>query len=286
MNADLRNAEGLPPLLNLRGEESAVFPYIRAVRGHWPIVVAVALAALAGAGAWLLLRAPTYEARADVLVTPLPPDTLLELGDALVRDSGDPTRTVQTAAALIDSRQVAGLVAEALGPGWSPSRVQRAVAVEPQGESNVLVIAARVESPGLATEVANAFAKTALGARDAAFSAELATAIRKVRAQQRALVDTAAGPPPALAEKLAELRSVKANEEPTLSLLDQATPPKAPVGAPPWLVLALALIAGVTLGALAALLMEALGRRSHRGRGAAAEGDAADEAPVAHSAPS
>src|SRR3989442_12870615 len=54
--------------------DGALGHYLRAIRAHVVLIVAVTLAALVGAVAWHQLRTPTYEASADVLVNPLPSD--------------------------------------------------------------------------------------------------------------------------------------------------------------------------------------------------------------------
>ena len=268
LNADPRTAD--LPLVSLQGEDSALGPYLRAVRRHWPIVVVVTLAAVVGVVGWLLLRSPTYEARAQILVTPLPPGTLLPL-TAVVRDSGDPTRTMQTAATLIDSQDTARIVAQSLGPGWSAGRVQQTVEVVPLGESNILTVTAEAEAPAVAARVANSFAETALRARRAALEQDLATAIAKAQDQRQMFAGTDSGPPSVLDERLTELRSLQNSKDPTLSLLDRARASASPAGPPPWLLVVLAVLAGLALGSFAALLMHVLGRGADRSSGAPAE---------------
>jgi Mrp family chromosome partitioning ATPase len=61
--------------------------------------------------------------------------------------------------------------------------------------------------------------------------------------------------------RITELRSVRDRGDPSLSLSQAAEPPLGPSDAPVWLVLALALVAGLTLGAIVTVLMERLDRR-------------------------
>ena len=51
-------------------------------------------------GLWLAQRSPTYEATAEILVTPLPQDDPTFQGLPFLRDYGEATRTIQTAATL------------------------------------------------------------------------------------------------------------------------------------------------------------------------------------------
>ena len=88
--------------------EPALGPYLRAIRAHRGLVVLTTLAFLAAALLWLsFARTPSYEATANVLVTPLPQDDEIFRGLQLLRDSGDPTRTMQTAASLMTSPEAA-----------------------------------------------------------------------------------------------------------------------------------------------------------------------------------
>ena len=81
--------------------------YWRAVRTHPMVVAIVTLVTVLMAVAWISFRADTFEAEAQLLVTPLPQADETFLGFGPIRDSGDPTRTVQTAAALIETRRAA-----------------------------------------------------------------------------------------------------------------------------------------------------------------------------------
>src|SRR5437899_959716 len=77
--------------------ESAMVPYLRAVGAHLQVVMLLTLLSFAVATAYAVHRPARYTATADVLVTPLPQDDRNFLGIQMIRDSGDPTRTVQTA---------------------------------------------------------------------------------------------------------------------------------------------------------------------------------------------
>ena len=68
-------------------------------------------------GSLLLLatRDAEYEATADLLVDPLPLVDETFRGLSLIRDTGDPVRTVQTAASLVESPAIAEDAAEKLG---------------------------------------------------------------------------------------------------------------------------------------------------------------------------
>ena len=239
------------------GGDRAMGSYLRAVRARKWIVLLVLLATVGASAAWLELRSPTYEASAQLLVTPLPQDDQTFLGFRLLRDSGDPTRTVQTAATLVESRSAAQDAAQALGPGWDADRVLDAVEVEPEGESNILAVTASADSAGLAAQVANRFTRAALQERqrdlDRQIETELTDAEARLQAQPAPSVD--------LAARVEQLQALRGGEDPTLSLSQFATPPGSPSGASTPLVLILAALGGLALGCVAAVLLELADRR-------------------------
>lgn len=242
------------------GADGALAPYLRALRGHRTLVALVTLAALAGSVGWVAVRTAQYSATAQLLVTPLPQDDRTFLGLQMIRDSGDPTRTVQTAAALVKSQRAAALAARRLGRGWSARRIAAAVDVEPVGESNILAVSARAADPAAAARLANAFAAAALSSRRIALQAQIDATIGRLRAQLLALRRSGAGGETEFAQ-LQQLHALRNGPDPTLTLSQQAIAPLSPSGAPPWLVVALALIAGLTLGTGAALLLDQVNRR-------------------------
>jgi Mrp family chromosome partitioning ATPase/capsular polysaccharide biosynthesis protein/DNA-binding winged helix-turn-helix (wHTH) protein len=223
----------------------ALRPYVRAIRARSLVVAMTTIAALAVAAALLATREPTYTSTAQLLVTPLPQDDRAFLGTTLLRDSGDPTRTVQTAAALIASPLAAQRTARRLGGGIDQRTVEANVDVQPLGESNILSVTASSTTRGGAARLANEYAQSALAVRD-----------EEIRSQIDSLMQTV-GPNPTPADKarLAELRAVRDRGDPTLLLSQSAQAPLSSKGAPAWLVLLLATIAGFTLGSIAALLL-------------------------------
>jgi Mrp family chromosome partitioning ATPase/capsular polysaccharide biosynthesis protein len=231
--------------------DGALSSYVRAIRAYPLLVAAITLVAVAVCGIWLSSRAPRYIAQAQLLVTPLPNQDQLFLGVQLLRDAGDPTRTVQTAGTLIQSPSIADAAAARIGPGWTRTRVQDAVGVETVGESDVLGITAKADDPNLAARIANAYQDAALGVRRAEIRREVAAAIAGLDPQRSQLE----------AEKLAALRTVADGRDPTLSISSRAVPPTSQTGKPKWMLEVIALIAGFVIAASAALLADRLGRR-------------------------
>lgn len=224
---------------------AALRSYARAIRARGGVVVAVTLAAIVVAAALLAMRTPTFTSTAQLLVTPLPQDDSAFLGTSLVRDSTDPTRTMQTAAALVASPAAAQRAARQLG--IDQRTVEQSVNVEPLGESNILSIAASSPTAEGAARLANAYAESVLGVRG-----------DEIQRQVDAIIQTVgANPRPTSGDKsqLAELRAVRDRGDPTLLLSQPAQLPRSASGAPARLILVLAAVAGFTLGSIAALLM-------------------------------
>lgn len=255
------NGSSSPPAPAAEAGQRHLATYIGALRAHWLLVLLVTLAALIGSVAVLAFSTREYAATSEVLVSPLLRDDQTFIGLDLVRDSGDATRNVQTAAALLDSPQVAESTARRLGPGHDGPGVLRAVEVVPKGESDVLEVTATAADPDLAARMANTFASTALDLRVRRLQRQLDSLVGQLDARLRAegTNDAAAA---AIAERLAQLDALRAaRTDPTLSMVRSAEPPTAPIGAPPWLIVVAGLMGGLLLGALAAFGMRTIDRR-------------------------
>jgi Mrp family chromosome partitioning ATPase/uncharacterized protein involved in exopolysaccharide biosynthesis len=237
--------------------EGALAPYLRAVRSHWPVVLLIALAVAGLAALWSQTRPATYEASAEMLVTPLPSDEDAFLGLPYIRDTGDPPRTLQTAATLIDSQRAAALAARRLGAAWSPREVERAIEVSPQGQSSVIEVTAQAEDPEEAARVANRYVQAVLDVRRSALRPLVQASIENTQDQLSRLPATASTAE-TLADRLSRLESVSDGDDPTLSISQVAAPPTESLGSSIALVLGIALIVGLVLGSIVALALQLL----------------------------
>jgi capsular exopolysaccharide synthesis family protein len=225
--------------------EGALHSYLGAINAHKRVVVLVALLTLSASLAFLLVRADEYQATADLLVEPLPQDDETFLGLPLLRDTGDPTRTIQTAAALVES---AGPAADS-------------VEVNPKGESNILGVEAVADDPQQAAQRANDFASEALANRNKQLEEAAATLLRQIDARLAATPEDDPVTRATLVSRRDQVQAVAENGDPTLILSKQASPPTSATGASPALILALALFAGLALSAGTAVLLELVDRR-------------------------
>jgi Mrp family chromosome partitioning ATPase/capsular polysaccharide biosynthesis protein len=230
-----------------RAREGALAPYFRAIQAHRLIFVLVVLATVAAATVWTSTAQKEYSASAEILVTPLPQDNQSFLGFDLLRDSGDPTRTVQTAAALIETREAADQTAAALNDGRTGVQILDSISVQPAGESNVIDVTATAESPTLAALTANAFTIATLQIRRERLEAQVAEEIARLQA----------GPVDSDTQnRIDTLTALKEHGDPTLALAQRATPSSSPNGASAAIVIGLALLAGLAIGTATAVVLE------------------------------
>lgn len=259
-SADLLEPTSRP--LTRRPAEGALGPYLRAIRAHRLVVGLIILVALGGAIAYLATRSPTYEAKAEILVSPLPQDDTTFLGIQVLRDTpGDPTRVVQTAATLLDSPLAAKFTAQKVGRGYTPAAVRNDVTVQPEGQADILAITAEASDPKVAAALANQFATAALRVRGQTIRQQIQAQILQLQARLKTVAPGDTASKAAIAGNISTLQGANKGTDPSLSLLQPAAVPGSPTGAPAWLVVALALLAGVMLGTGTALLIEMLDRR-------------------------
>ena len=227
-----------------------------ALRRWWLVVIAALLAAAAAAG-WSESQPRDYEATAEILVTPVGGDDQTFLGVQVLRQVGDAGRTVQTAAAIVDSVPAARRAAGELGAGWSERRVRDEVDVQAQGATNVVAVTGRADSPGEASRLATQFARSALDVRRDQLAPQLRAAVGQTLLQLRRFGDRSSGYVNQLRARLDNLRTAQQTGDPTLSLAEAAPVPTERGGTPTWMIVAAALLAGGLVGLAAAMVLPA-----------------------------
>lgn len=240
-------------------ESSGSF-YIASIRAHKLIVLGVMLVTVGAAIAWLALRSPTYEASAQMLIAPLPQDDTTFLGLQMLRDSGDPTRTAQTAATLAESPAAAALAAKKLGDGWTTDRVQGAVSVQPEGQSNILDVTAAAGNADEAARLADTYVESVTETRDRALKDQVEGEVSSLKERLAELGQRSADTG-TLSRRIDRLEGLLGTGDPTLTSSAPATPPSSQTGAGALIVLPLALIAGLVLGGGTAILFDFANRR-------------------------
>jgi Mrp family chromosome partitioning ATPase len=236
--------------------------YVAAIRARRWLVALITTAAVGASVALLVTRAPSYEATADLLLSPIPTDDTTYTGLPLVHDvPGDPTRAVETAASLIESRSAADLAAEAMGDGWTGTRVLDSVQVSPQGQSDIIAITATADDPDVAARLANEYARAVLRFRARSLSGIAEPEISSLEARLESPTPSDQAGRTQLAARLDALRSVEQSGDPTIQLAEPAASPTAASGPPAALIVVVALIAGLALGSGTAVVIGMVQRR-------------------------
>jgi capsular exopolysaccharide synthesis family protein len=238
--------------------------YLDALRQHWRLIAVLVVIAVAVAGLYSVTAAKRYEASADLLVSPISADDDTFIGIDVLRQSGDPTRSVVTAARLVKTQDVAAGVKARLGLEHSNPLAR--VEVKPVGQANIVTIVGKGGTPEEASTIANAFADETIAKQKAKFQSELGTAVaglrRRLDAIQRVRPDSIEAL--TLQERLAVLNSLLGSEDPTLSILNRATPPSTPAWPKPKLSIAVAMLTALLLGTGLAVSLELINPRVSR----------------------
>jgi|GEM_PF-3418382 len=204
------------------------------------IVVLVAVAA----AVYSFTATKRYEARAELLVSPLPANDRTFEGFGLPRKGDASTETIARA---VRTREVADAVQAQLG-------LRGSVSSHRIDGSQLVAVVGKASSAGRAAQVANGFADALVAERTARFQATLATVIRRLRARLRAGMGSAAERH-ALARRLAVLTGLVATRDPTLEVASTAVAPRDPAWPRPWLIIPLAAAGALALALLAAALV-------------------------------
>ncbi len=236
-------------------EELGLKRYVETIRERLGLVIVATLVTTAAAVGYVLTAQKTYEAEADLLVSPVSSDTLPSL--PLIRQSSDPTRDVETAARLVSNNDVAERVKTELGVTESPEDLLKQVTAEPVAQSNIVAVVASDHEPAKARDLANAFADAAVVEQTEQLHAEIDAQIAGLQAQ-------ASGQQPALGARLAELQALRSGPDPTLRLETAADVPQSQASPRPVLTVAGGLMAGLVIGIAGAFAAQILDPRLRR----------------------
>ncbi len=246
------------------GRDSALAPVARAARRHWWLILLCVLLAGTAAGVLASKRAKSYEATAQVLVTPLN-DAGSYAGLPVLNNSVDPTRTLQTAASILESPSIAGRVARQLARPPQRLRpislveVSKAVEVNPLGDSDIVATVAQGRDAREASVLADTYARTALAVRSETLRTAVQSSVDELRRRQVAVpADSPAATE--VARELTDLQRILDGQDPNFSLLKTAGPAEAK-GASSAIFVGLGIIGGALLGLLGAVALEVVNRR-------------------------
>jgi Mrp family chromosome partitioning ATPase len=215
------------------------------------------------AALYLVVAEDRYRAEADLLVAPAAQDDTALSGLPVIHESSDPTRDVETASRLVTSRDVAMRVKRKLGLDESVEALLGAVTAEPVAQSNIVSVRAEADSPTLARDLANGFAREAVADRSRQLRLEIDRVLPRLR-QEIVAAEGRGEDTQALSADVVRLESIRETGDPTLRFETRANAPPSPFAPRPALTLAAGVLAGLILGAGGAFAMNALDPRLRR----------------------
>ncbi|MEA2472953.1 MAG: hypothetical protein QOE06_868, partial [Thermoleophilaceae bacterium] len=263
--ADLDRADRSADWLRPRVEQQGLQRYVNTIRERIRLIAAVTVLTTLAAVAYLAVAPKVYEARSELLVTPVPADDPALSGLPIIRQSSDPTRDVETAARLIANRAVADQVRKAVGPD-APDPLLDNVTAEPVAQSNLVAVTARASSGRVAQQVANGFADKAIALQTQRLHAALDKSIANLEARVGALGNqqNTQGSGLSLREQLTRLQTLRGQDDPTLSIQTRAAAPSSPSSPKKKLTLIAGVLAGLILGVGGAFALQVLDPRLRR----------------------
>jgi len=257
-------SESLP---EFSGRTQGSLRYLHALREHWVLVLATVVIAVGAAVAYSLTATKRYEAEADILVTPLSGSDNTFVGiPGLLRETSVPNSAILTAARLVKTPAVAREARSRLGSSSSIESLLLHVDAKPLSQSSIVAVVGKAESPGLASNIANAFADALVTRRTDDFQHGLKEVHSRLQAQLNAIPPSLRSAPEAAAiqQRLVDLGSVLDAQDPTIEVSSRAEPPRSQTWPRPVLSIAVALLASLLLGTGAAIASELISPRITR----------------------
>jgi capsular exopolysaccharide synthesis family protein len=245
-----------PPL-----EEEGLRRYIETIRQRWLVVLGTVVLTTAMAIFYVLLASKTYEAQADLLITPVSADDPVQRSLPLIIESIDPTRDVETASQFVTNTEVAARAKQELDLEQSPRDLLRDVTAEPVAQSNIVAITATGSSPEEARDLADAIAKATVEDRTERVHSAIKQVLPTYEAQLAASSGTAAD---TLAAQVAQLEALLASPDPSIRIEAEADLPNEQASPRPLLSIAGGLVAGLVLGIAGAFALQNLDPRLRR----------------------
>jgi len=225
----------------------------------WLLVATLTAAGAAAAGGYDLTAPKRYRATAAILVSPVSAADPTFVGLDLLRDGSGRRAAAASAADLVTTPQVADAVRVQLGLHRSGASLLDDVQAAAVGQSDVVRVTGEDGTAVGAAQIANAFVDALIAQRTAGFQSRLASAVSR---DEQLLGGAAGAQAGELARRLAVLRGLQGQPDPTLRRASTAT---APTSASSPNALELVLVgagAGLVVGTALALVLALVRRRS------------------------
>jgi capsular exopolysaccharide synthesis family protein len=245
-------------------EQEGLQRYVETLRERFWLVVSTVAIATVVAILYVLLAGKTYEAEADLLITPVNADDAVLANLGLIGGSADPSRDVETASQLVTSIDVAAAVKQDLDSPLSPSDLLAKVSAVPVAQSNIVAVTATADSPAGAKQLADAFAAETVDTRTQKLHEQIEQQLPTLRSALNAEAGTAPSTETAIGAQIAQLELLASAPTPDMQVQAEATPPTAPASPQVALSIAAGLVAGLILGIVAAFGAQVLDPRLRR----------------------
>ena len=234
---------------------------LRGLRRRILLIVVCVVVVAGSALGFSLSQEKQYSAEASLLFRDPGFDQRL-FGASSFEGTLDPARDAETNVRLVSLDVVAADTADEVDGELTRTEVQEKVAIEEQGQSDVVSVIATDPDPDFAAELANSFAQNYIDFRREADQAKVSEARELVEVELEKLdPEEDAEESQSLQDQLSDLKTLEALQTGNAELVQPATPPEeasSPLTARNTVVGA---VLGLLLGIALALLRERLDRR-------------------------
>jgi receptor protein-tyrosine kinase len=245
-------------------EQRGLQRYVQIIRERWKLIALTTLVTTLAAALYVGTAQKTYQATANLFVTPVSASDDNLSGLPLIRESNDPTRDVQTAARLVQTIDVARKAAQKLDTNRSPRSLLNDIKAEPVGGSNLVAIRAKGSTPESAQNLANVFGDAVVQDRTEKLHEQLDVAIKNLQPRVDAIREAPGAAPDPLRTQLSALQTLRAKPDPTIAFDTRADKPGDPAWPKTKLSIIAGMIAGLALGIGGAFAAEMLDPRLRR----------------------
>jgi capsular exopolysaccharide synthesis family protein len=232
-------------------EEEGLRRYVETIRERFWLILITVVITTGVAVAYVATASKTYEASANMLVTPVDPSNPLLLSLPLIPQSVDPTRDVETASLLVTNTGTATTAKQTLGTSKTPNELLGMVRAEPVAQSNFVAVKATGSTPEEARDIANAFANATVTDRTDELHKQVAERLQSLSGSLTP-------------SDRSQLETLLNSPSPDLRVQTEADLPTGPSSPKPTLSIAGGLIAGLVLGITGAFLSQVLDPRLRR----------------------
>lgn len=230
-----------------------------ALRRRWKLVAGCVVLLAGTTFAVSQLQTPQYEATAKLLFRDPGFDQRI-FGASVVTSGNDPDREAQTNVELVSLDVVAERTAQELsGSGLDSDSIEEKVAINAEGQSNVVAIKATDSDPDFAARLSNTMAEIYVDFRREADRAKVANALRLVEQELRN--GDSGRDSSLLRDQISDLKTLEALQTGNAELVQPAAVPDSQASPKVARNTAIGLILGLMLGVGAGLMAERLDRR-------------------------